>query len=69
MRRITFERATQFLGRNGTFKCTGMVVGVQNDIIFLEPITSKGKTGRGCLEVPVEHADSLIAALRETAGL
>lgn len=63
---FNFTRVTSFLGRNGTFQASGLKVwaGRYNGGVYLEPITSKGKVGRCCIEIPAEDIPALIKLLQ-----
>ena len=78
MKRITWDKRTQFQGRNGVFNCNGVGVFRMSDLnpekfdktieqkaIRLYPITSKGGVGVGFIEIPArkEVIDQLIRAL------
>jgi len=66
---------TWFLGRNGTFKCSGISVlpvlsmirshGDNGGIVLLEPITGKGVIGRATIAVEAESLPMLIQTLQE----
>lgn len=63
---------TSGIGRNGSFKCTGLVVEAQNygtDVrqhtFTLEGLTSRGATATGYLSVPVGEMPAVIAAMQE----
>lgn len=65
---IKFKRTTQFLGRNGCFKSTGVSVGRLyngDDKIKIEPITSKDKPARCYVYIPQEDIPELIETLKE----
>lgn len=55
-RTIALSRETTFLGRNGTFKCTGFTFIKQNynKIVNIYPITSKGEMARCRISMPQE---------------
>jgi len=64
MRKITFDKPTKFLGRNGYFKCTGLFVTENpNGEVWIEPITGKDEVGRCRIEIPVEALTEVIASL------
>jgi len=68
MKEIKFKRTSTFLGRNGEFKSTGLRINLTFDNgIFIEPITSKDKTGRAYLAIPIESIPELIEALKSLA--
>lgn len=57
------ETLTSFLGRNGTFKCKGVWVDTTGELRFIEPITSKGGTGRSRIVLPEESLSEVCSAL------
>jgi len=61
------DQHTHFVGRNGCFKCSGITVQTTDgdNLLGLEPLTSRGFTGRCCIEIPASAIDGLIAALQE----
>ena len=71
MKRINFNTLTQFLGRNGTGKCSGITVNVNpslsydpnNKTIEIAPITSKGLTGKCYIKIPRANVQELIDTL------
>lgn len=65
-KRIMFSQQTGFKGRNGYFKCNGFELTNFNNenIIYIEPITSKNVTGNCQLEIPLEDIEEFIAALK-----
>lgn len=67
---ISFDRTTNFTGRNGYFKCAGVEVleCEHNDTVMLSPITSKGNIGRCDIAVPIENLKALANTLLEIAG-
>lgn len=56
---IEFKRTQEFLGRNGVFRMSGLVVDRQGDSLYLAPVTSKGVIGRAYLLVPREHVQEV----------
>lgn len=61
---ITFSRVVSFLGRNGTFQAKGINIGtLKPQIVYFEPITSKGKVARCCIEIPVEDIPKVMERL------
>ena len=61
---------TKFLGRNGTFKCSGVSVDQYDSIqdrpfIEIKPVTSKDVTGRSFIQIPMSHLGEFIKALTE----
>lgn len=64
--RITWPRPTTFLGRNGRFASHGLEVYVYpNNEIILEPVTSRGVSGRCQIIVPIDALPDLIDTLRK----
>ena len=69
---INSKKATEFLGRNGTFKCAGFTMlkmGHERNVVsggsvMIWPITSKGVDGRCFIEVAVDDLEEFIRALR-----
>lgn len=58
------NKETNFTGRNGYFKCVGFeVTKTTANTIMLEPITTKGQTGRAMLEIPVEDLKQLFESI------
>ncbi len=62
---VKWQRTTNFTGRNGYAKCSGLEVLPlpHNDTVMLSPLTSRGVVGRCDIEVPVEALPELIAKL------
>lgn len=59
-----------WIGRNGTFKATGMnVERTKNGLIQLRPIGKRGLAKNALIEIPVADVPKLIARLIENAGL
>lgn len=65
-KRIMFSQQTGFRGRNGYFKCNGFELTKYNNenIIYIEPITSKNVTGNCRLEIPLEDIEEFITMLK-----
>lgn len=70
---IKFSRTTDFLGRNGSFQCTGLSIHRINpslskflgsNHITIFPITSKNKIGRCFIVIPQENVSEVCAALQ-----
>jgi len=68
------DKKTLFLGRNGTFKCTGVII--QEMLYFpkdksafntleIAPLTSIGKIGRCTIDIPIESIPELIENLKK----
>jgi len=64
---IKFSRMLTFLGRNGTFKSSGMEISQDGNDIDLYPLTSRGDTGRSRISIPLEDVPALIAELQKFA--
>jgi hypothetical protein len=65
MSEIRFKRNSKFLGRNGMFKSTGVVVEETLDNeVCIAPITTKGKVGRSQIRIPKENIQDLIWTLQ-----
>ena len=59
-------RETKFLGRNGSFRCTGFAFSEeQRGITSIYPITSKNMLAQCRIEVPEEDLGKFCALLRE----
>ena len=69
MENIKYSRQVEAIGRNGLMKQMGMSImrieGLHPNTarIYLEPITSKGFVGNGCVTIPIEDVPSVIKAL------
>ena len=63
-KQIHYQRTTAFLGRNGRFKQTGLLVSQFDGQIDLVPITSKGLIGRAMLSLPNTELHELITILQ-----
>jgi hypothetical protein len=68
---LKYTRVVMFEGRNGYFKCSGMHTlmlppeeGNSKKDLLIYPITSKGVTGRGCIQIPEEDIPELIKVLQ-----
>lgn len=66
---LKFPEILSFVGRNGRFKMGGVKVEKNEDIIYLWPITSRGRIGRAELQIPVSELKAFIAALQEVANV
>ena len=51
---IDYMRASEFLGRNGVFCMTGLLIEEGESSLRLYPVTSKGVAGRAFLSIPQE---------------
>lgn len=67
MKVIELKRMTTFLGRNGTFKCTGLIISGYHDaekpVINIQPVTSYAKPGRARISFPMKDVDKVIKNL------
>jgi hypothetical protein len=63
---VKFQRETNFTGRNGFFKCSGVDVTccAHSRTAMLTPLTSRGALARCDIFIPAEDIDALIAALQ-----
>jgi hypothetical protein len=68
---IPKELELYFLGRNDYGRMCGVIITHfrSNDVLHLEPITSRGIPGRCSMEIPVKQMEEFIAALRTAAGM
>ena len=59
-----------FLGRNGAYDMAGIEIThfPTTNMIRLEPITKKQRTGRSWLEIPEDKIKSLISELKKAIG-
>lgn len=64
---IKFSHETNFTGRNGYFKASGVEISGYNQEgnILLTPLTSKGNAGRCDISVPVQDIPELIKQLKK----
>lgn len=69
---IKYDRAVNFIGRNGYFKQSGIEVyftgNTNTGKIILQPTTSRGETGRCSVEIPIENVNALIGVLDAMAN-
>lgn len=62
--RVSFTRLTQSLGRNGVLKTSGInMFRLDQGIIELTPVTSRGDLARCHIEIPVEDARAVAQSL------
>ena len=61
------ERLTNFTGRNGHFKCSGVeaLFLPHDDSVMVTPFTSRDELGKCDITVPVTAIPQLVAALSE----
>lgn len=65
-KRIKFKKLrTLFTGRNGTFYCTGLNIDKWDNIIKINPITSKNKIANCRIEIPLEDLSLFIETLKD----
>lgn len=66
MESVRWSRQTNFTGRNGYFKCTGVeILPLEHDNnVMLTPFNSRGETARCDISVPLEAIPELIAKLQ-----
>lgn len=64
---VRWERQTNFTGRNGYMKCSGVNFCplAHNDSLLLLAITSRGNVARCDIEIPNEAIPELIEALQK----
>jgi pyrimidine deaminase RibD-like protein len=64
---IVFDQPLSFLGRNGVFKMTAIQIwrNSMDNSIWLEPITSKNRTGKCWQQIPNNKIDEVIVALQK----
>ena len=75
--KVEFKHTTNFLGRNGMFKCTGLSVWTYEKhsfedkgpvkivpMVWIEPWTSRKTVGRCFIEIPAEDLPRLIEVLQ-----
>lgn len=69
--KISFDnKVTQYLGRNGIGKCTGIELLDARPLyheVWISPINSKDNVARCQISVPVEDIPEIIKALQEMA--
>lgn len=66
MPNLKFSRQTNFTGRNGYFKCSGIELLITcDDKVMLTPLTSRGEPARCDVTVPVEDIPALIEMLND----
>lgn len=69
MSQITFTRKTNFTGRNGYFKASGLDLcllefGEDHKTIMIAPLTSRGEIARCDITIPFEDVPDLIRELQ-----
>lgn len=65
---IPFDRTTDYRGRNGSAKQTGIEVmtinqGEEPDYIVISPVNSRGPSDACSMRIPIEHVTALANAL------
>src|ERR1035437_2816080 len=67
---IKYTKQVHFIGRNGYFKQSGLVVQSHDgENVTLIPLTSRGVTGNCMMDIPLEDVPSVIAALKTVSNL
>lgn len=66
-----YQSPPTFLGRNGSYDMAGIEITEfpKTEMIRLEPITKKNRTGRAWLEIPKDKVEDLLYELGRAAGL
>jgi hypothetical protein len=67
IKQITWDRLTNFTGRNGFFKCSGIELfelGHSKELM-LTPLTSRGNIANCNIIIPVEAIPQLIEELKK----
>lgn len=62
---VTWTRTTNFTGRNGYFRCSGLDIQPldHNQSVLIAPLTSQGVVGRCDIEIPLEALPEVVAKL------
>ncbi len=68
MRLVKWHNLTEFLGRNGYGKCSGVELFKANDTISLVPLTSRGEPARCSVLIPIKAIPRLIEELKAVVG-
>lgn len=66
---IKYDRTVYFMGRNGYFKASGVEIYAYDEVVILQPTTSRGETGRCSIEIPIENVAAVMNALSELTGI
>jgi hypothetical protein len=66
---IKYDRTVRFIGRNGYFKQSGIEVTANDNLVILQPTTSRGETGRCSIEIPIENVGAVMNALSQLTGI
>jgi hypothetical protein len=62
---VRWDRTTNFTGRNGYFKCSGVEYPLDhNKVVLLSALTGRGEVARCDIEIPLEAVPALIAKLQ-----
>lgn len=64
MEEMKLTQPTEFLGRNGTYNCTGFSFTEITDAVWVSPITSKDLIGRCRIEIPKEDLGKFCSHLQ-----
>lgn len=64
MKRIRFKQPAFFIGRNGHFKQSGIVISTATESCTIRPITSKGEDGNCEITIPFPVIDEVIQELK-----
>jgi hypothetical protein len=64
--KVTWKRMTNFTGRNGYFKCSGveLLPLAHNRSVMVSALTGRGDVARCDIEIPVEAIPALIGKLQ-----
>jgi hypothetical protein len=63
---VTWKRTTNFTGRNGYFKCSGVELMplAHNSSVMVSALTGRGDVARCDIEIPMEAIPEVIAKLQ-----
>ena len=62
---LAYSSSTSFLGRNGEFVQSGMVVSMHDHGLLLQPVTSKHEIGRCALRIPMSDIPEFLLAINQ----
>ena len=65
---IGFRKPTQCLGRNGVITMAGIHVARQGEHVYLAPVTSRMKSGRAYMLVPLNMVPDVAKAMLRACG-
>lgn len=68
IKQVQWQRMTEFLGRNGYGKCSGIELFRINETVSLVPLTSRGEPARCSTLIPIEAVPRLIEELKAFVG-